>query len=109
LGLSCGCPLGTRVDPLIAYIAIASHVYFPKLKNWFVCDKSHSSASLITHQSVACLVTPQHPSLVSPSVVSAGDLTMVALGSPHLLVVHQQPPMLGESVQDALGVQMPQV
>jgi hypothetical protein len=95
-----------RVDPLIAYVAIASHVYFPKLKNWFVCDKSHSSATLITRQSVACLVKPQHLSLASPLVASAGDLTMVTLGSPCLSVVHQQPPMLGESVQDAPGVQM---
>jgi hypothetical protein len=51
----------------------------PKLKKCFLCGRSHTSATLIVHRSVARLVTPPYPSLVVLTAMSVGDLTMVPL------------------------------
>jgi hypothetical protein len=88
------------VDPSIAYVPPASPVYFPELKKWFVCGRSHTSAT------PAHLVTPPHLSLVAPSAASTGDLTTLILSSLRLTVALQEPPMLVESAQDVLEVQM---
>jgi hypothetical protein len=65
-----------RVGSLVAYVVPASPVYFTELKKLFVGDRRRTSATLIIHWLVVRPVTPTHPSLVAPSVVSAGDLTM---------------------------------
>jgi hypothetical protein len=76
------------VDLHVAYVGLASLAYFPELKKWFVCGRSCTSATSITNRLAVHLVTPPHPSLGAPSAASAGDLTMVALSYPRLMVVH---------------------
>jgi hypothetical protein len=61
----------------------------------------------IVHHSMVHPVTPPHPSLVAPSATSTGDLTMAPLSSLRLTVAHQEPMVLGESMQEALVVRMP--
>jgi hypothetical protein len=45
-----------------------------------------------------------HSSLVA-AATSMGDLNMVPMGSSRLMIAHQEPPMLGESVRDTLAMQ----
>jgi hypothetical protein len=66
-----------------------------------------TSVVLIVHHSMVRSVTPPHPSLVALSATSMGDLTMAPLSSLRLTVAHQEPMVLGESVQEALVVRMP--
>jgi hypothetical protein len=72
----------------------------------FLHGRSRTSATPIVRRSVACPVTSPHPFLVVLSATSVGDLTLVPPNSLRPMVVHQAPPVLGESEQEVLVVWM---
>jgi hypothetical protein len=81
----------------VACVASASPIFVPELKGEFLGGRSHSSATMIIHQSAMGPVTPPDPTLAVPLAVSTDHHINVPLSSLRLAVVCQEALLLGDS------------
>jgi hypothetical protein len=88
---------GVCVQSFVACVASASPIFVPELKGEFLGGRSHSSATMIIHQSAMGPVTPPDPTLAVPLAVSTDHHINVPLSSLRPAVVCQEALLLGDS------------
>jgi hypothetical protein len=88
------------VESYVAPTASTSPIFVPELKRSFLGGKSRTSITPIVHRSAAPPMTPLHPTLMEPLVISVGDPIKVPLTSSWPAVVHQEALMVGELVEE---------